>query len=451
MRVTFEFARPRHHVRGSIILLVGIMIPVAAGSASDPASFTPASSRAAAGSLEAPPVPSILLLEDALELGLSYNPGLGSTAWDLKAAESRRVTAGRRPNPSIGIDAENWGGALGSDRTELTLGIEQPIEIGGDRGARVSLAEAGLAGARASLGVAARDLAATVTESFLAAWVAQERLGSLQESRRIAVEAVASAAERFKAGAAPTVERVRAEGNLAFTEARVDLAGSALASARRMLALHWGSSDATFDSLGLPPPDLSPPPHPDSVLLRVREHPELFRASAELKTAEAIVRATRASRVPDIGVRIGVRHLRDAGGTGFVAGLLLPLPLWNTQGGSLAAAEAGRQRALLGTKSIESRLASEVHTGIGKLEAAISAFHRLGSRAAPAAEEALTALRSTYRAGRLSYTDLLEAQRALLEARLAVVEATAGVWRARADLARLTGSVAWNAPEGGDR
>jgi len=394
------------------------------------------------------PGPRVLTLEDALDLALHSNPALGVAAWDVKVSESLRLDAGRRPNPLLAFESENWGGDLGSASPELTLTVEQPIELGGDRGARVTLADAEIAEARADLLVARRDVAEAVTDAFLAAWIAQERLGQLRAARKISSEAVASAGERFKAGAAPAMERIRAEGNLAITEARIDVAEPALRSARRALAGYWAASEAAFDSLLLPSPNLSPPPDPDSVLVTLGQHPELLRAAAEVRAADAGIETVRADRVPNMGALIGVRHLPDPGGTGFVGGISVPLPVWNSQSGSLAAAEARRQRAQYLANSTERRLESEVRSRVEGLAAAVAAYRRLESRAAPAAAEALAFVQSNYRGGRLSYIELLEAQRALLETRLAVVEAAAEVWRARAGLERLTGAVPGMAGEG---
>jgi cobalt-zinc-cadmium efflux system outer membrane protein len=128
-------------------------------------------------------------------------------------------------------------------------------------------------------------------------------------------------------------------------------------------------------------------------------------------------------------------------GDGLAAGVSLPLPIWNRRRGEQAAAEAERARAEAGRAATERRLGAEARNAIAELTAAIEIYRRLADGAAPAAREALEDLRAGYRAGRLSYVDLIEGQRAALESRMALVEASAEVWRVRGRIERLAGSV----------
>lgn len=386
--------------------------------------------------------PRVLSLPRAIELAVSANPGLAAAELRIRAAEGRRSDAGRRPNPLLEASVENWGGALGSDHTETTVGLTQALELGGDRRARVEMATAEVEGARADRELELRELSSRVAEDFIAAWVLQERFSRLRVSRQIAAEAVAAAGERLAAGAASAVERIRAEGNLALTEAELARTAASFSAARRVLALRWNRSDAEFDSLELPRPVLAPPPSLDSIQVSLAGHPDRARVAALTGLTTARVRAARAGRVPDLDARVGVRHLREAGGAGWIAGISISLPVWSTRGGALTEAEAERSRAALAASAIERRLDSELRSALEGLRASVEALRELEERGTPAADQALATIRSGYRAGRLSYLDLVEGQRAALETRLAAVEGAAEVWRARVALERLLGAVA---------
>jgi cobalt-zinc-cadmium efflux system outer membrane protein len=212
-----------------------------------------------------------------------------------------------------------------------------------------------------------------------------------------------------------------------------------VAASRRRLALRWGGGDAVFDSLTLPEPDLSPPPPDDSVLVGLDRHAQVVEAAAQVRAAQARVRETRAQRIPDVDALFGVRRIEEAEATAFIAGLSIPLPVWNRQSGALAAAGAGDAGARLGLTASRRVLESEVRSVLASLRAAIAGYERLRGGAVPAAEEALTVLGADFRAGRLSYVDLADGHRAALETRLATIEAAADVWRSRAALARLVG------------
>lgn len=387
-----------------------------------------------------PIVPKVVHLETALEFAVLHNPDLAAAASRIRAAHGRSSDAGRRPNPTLGATAENWGGGLGSSRAELTVALFQVLELGGDRSARAATARAEAELALIDFTVEERELLGFVTEDFLAAWWAQERLTRIREAERIAAEAVLAAGERVKAGAAAPVERIRAEGNLALRQTEVRRAESEFDVARRALALDWGSAVAGFDSLALDQPDTAPPPPPGDLIPRLVRHPSRLRVEAELAAAGARIREAKASRVSDLEAGFGARRLNEREKTGFVGSVSVPLPLWSTRRGAVVAADAERSAVALHAQQVNRRLEAQLYSLCDRLRASVDAFVGVRDRVLPSVDDALRELRSGYRSGRLSYVDLLEGQRASLEARMAVLEAARDVWSARLALARLIGA-----------
>lgn len=355
-------------------------------------------------------------------------------AADLRtaAAMARIPDASRGPNPTIGATGENFGGDLGPDHLESTLEISQVLELGGDRGARHNVAseEAHLAAADAAM--LRRDLLVLTAERFIQAWSVQERLTKLREGEALTTQAIQAASARHRAGASPLFEQSRAEAQALMQAVERRRAESDLVIARRDLAQSWGSREASFDSLVLEPGD-------GQEIVR-QPPPDLERASAAERVASARLRAARASQVPDLAVSGGVRHLAEARGTGFLVGLEVPLPLWNRQAGTVEAARREQEAAVADRKTTELRLATEFANATERVQAAQAAYETLTSRVRPARQGLLTELLRAYRAGRISYLDLIAEQRSLIETDLAVVDAQADVWRSRTRLRLLTGS-----------
>jgi cobalt-zinc-cadmium efflux system outer membrane protein len=384
-------------------------------------------------------VPGELTLPAALRLALRHNPRLVASAWGIRGAQGTRRDAGRWINPSLGVEVENFGGDLGQDSRETTVAAGQVVELGGDRGARAAVAEGLIQSATSGFKVDQLEVLEGTTADFLLAWVAQQRLVRLRNAERVAEEAVAAADQRFRAGAAHSVDRLRAEGNLAVRMSERRQAEAELTTSRRALAVRWGSGEATFDSLRLDPPNLRVPPSADSLLDRLDTHPAVERAASEVAVASAGVRAARAARIPDLEAVAGVRRLEDADATGLVAGLSVPMPLWNTGGGALRAAEAERSAAEARKVAVRRQLEEQLRSARERLIAAIESYGRVAHQLLPSAREALEQLRAGYRAGRFSYLDLLEGQRSALEAELFELEVAKDVWSARVALERLTG------------
>jgi cobalt-zinc-cadmium efflux system outer membrane protein len=203
--------------------------------------------------------------------------------------------------------------------------------------------------------------------------------------------------------------------------------------ARRQLALSWGDREATFDSLASN--SLSSP----ESTRRVFSHPVLDRAAANEALAGSRKRAAEAARVPDITLLGGLRRLEEVRGTGFVMALELPLPLWNRSHGALLAAQQEYEAALADGRATSQQLEVEWTNAVDRLRSATATYDALRLRVRPAREQLIDDLLRAYRAGRLSYLDLVAEQRNLLETDLAVVEAEADLWRSRMALEFLVG------------
>src|SRR5450830_1063094 len=81
--------------------------------------------------------PAPITLRDAVALALANNPELSAAQRELEAVDATVIQAGARPNPELSALMED---TRKSSRT-TTLQINQPIELGGKRQARIDAAE----------------------------------------------------------------------------------------------------------------------------------------------------------------------------------------------------------------------------------------------------------------------------------------------------------------------
>jgi cobalt-zinc-cadmium efflux system outer membrane protein len=181
---------------------------------------------------------------------------------------------------------------------------------------------------------------------------------------------------------------------------------------------------------------------------RLAAHPELEQANATEELSAARRKAAEAMRVPDVTLSGGVRHLEEVSGTGFVAGVELPIPLWNRSAGTVDAARREQEAAVAERRAVERRLEVEVANAAERVRAAAATYDTLTLRLRPARQDLVTELLRFYRAGRLSYLDLIAEQRFLLETDLAVVDALADLWLSQIRLDLLTGTLSI---QGGER
>src|SRR3546814_15101737 len=103
------------------------------------------------------------------------SPRVVAAEAEVEAARGRQRQAGYRYNPTLNVDVENFSGTgpySGFNGLETTVSVNQRIDVGGRRRARMTLADAELLAAQYRLEIARADLALEIGR---ASW--RERVG----------------------------------------------------------------------------------------------------------------------------------------------------------------------------------------------------------------------------------------------------------------------------------
>lgn len=380
-----------------------------------------------------------LTLEEAIARAVEADPGLQAAAAGVDAARGGLRQARTRPNPELSAEVENFNGEgelRGFDGAETTFSLSQEVELGGRRGARVQLADRELHGAELERVVRGLDLIRDVQIAYFDALAAGELVIIAEERLEIAQALNTSVNRRVSAARDPLMAGARAEAGLA--EARISLAraqGEA-ATARATLASLLGG-DTGFTLI---PSDFA--------LARAREHahdnptdstPDLARLTAARDRANAAIRVERSLAWQNPTLSLGYRQFATDNDEGaFVAGVSIPLGVFDRNQGSVARARAEQRRAEFDLEAARRTIAREfaaLQRAIATDAAAISATE---DEVIPQAERALALAQDGYNRGAFSYLDVLEAQRALSDARQSRVDALRTYHNNEAALDRLT-------------
>ena len=379
------------------------------------------------------PLPAALTLEQALEEAAARSPAITSARARVEAAEARIRQAGFRSNPELSLEVENFlgtGDLSGFQGTETTLAVNQRLDISGRRRSRVAAARADLLVERLRLAIARADLVQAVREQFARAVTAGERLRIATENEEVAQELARVATILVDEGREPPLRGIRARSAAAQAVAEREAARAEEQAARNTLASLFGVTDPperlTGSLLDLQPTTVNP-----------EQSLEVRLAQAERLRAEAeIGREVAAGRL-DPAVGLGVRHVRETGDVGLVGGISLPLPVFDRNQGNIAAARAGARAAEANLASVTVSARVRARNAIVNVEAAAARVEALEQAAVPEAAEALRLARISYREGRATLLELLDAQNAYRSAQLALVEARQAQALATAELGRV--------------
>lgn len=389
-----------------------------------------------------------LTLQDAIDKAIERAPRLKSASSALAASKSEQLQAGLRPNPEIGFEAENFAGRgayRGFNQSEITLGISQIVEMGGKRSSRQAVAAQGLALRGFDYKAERLDVIRDVTIAYAEAVAAEEQLKLAAEQKTLAADLLKEVNRRVDAAREPLVQRSKTEITVATTTFAYERAEREFDHARHTLASLWGGHHETFaldrESLFT----LTPPKSEAEVEAALDANPNVKRWEAEKAKSAAVLELEKAQSIPDPRINVGVRDLRDTGDQAFVAGISIPIPVFNSNQGSIARArhEVTKAESDAGATKIAVRNAAfQSH------EDMINAYgqaENLKTIILPAAEKAFSLSREGYRMGRFAYLEVLDSQRTLFEARTQYIAALRDYHKARAEVERVTAQHA--APE----
>ncbi len=387
------------------------------------------------------PAPS-LSLEDAFARSLQDAPQIGAFEASRRAAGAAVFQADRPLNPTVGLQLENAVGTglySGLDRTETTVSYGQTLEFGGDRAARVILAQRQGKSVEAHGEIVRQDIMAEIALAYVEAQRAAAELAVAAERLEIAREVSRTVERRVAAARDPLLASSRTLTQVAEAEIAYEKASMADDAARRTLASYWGgAADFSVETFSPAGDALQTPPSTAA--------PELEAAAAAEREAEARIGVERAKAQPDPTLTAGMRYFRDNSEAALVLGLSIPLTFRDNNSGAIARASAEAQRAKHETEALRRNLQRQINSTRSQMDIARAEIVSIDGRLLPSAEEAVTRARQGYEQGGFSYLDVLEAQRVLAGARLQRISALASYHRASVALTRLLGGFDAGAP-----
>lgn len=390
---------------------------------------TPAQSVAGVGE-------SIVTLQQALERALARNPELAAAAREVEASDAARLQAGTSPNPQLAALVED----TRRQTRSTTLQVNQPVELGGKRAARIEVAERARDVALVQQEARRSAVRATVTAAFFDVLLAQERVRLSDASVLLAQSGTQAATKRVLAGKVSPVEETKARVAEAGVRIERMQAASDLVGARQRLAASWGESVPRFDRVDADAETLPTVPTPTEIQARLADSPTLRQAQMEIRRRRALVEVERARRVPDLTVSLGVRRNQELGLNQAILGVSVPLPLFDTNRGNIQEALKRQEQARDELSVAELRLGSDAVQARERLASAIAQAEALRTEILPGAQSAYAAATKGFELGKFSFLEALDAQRTLIDAKAQYLRALASAHAARIDLDRIVGS-----------
>jgi cobalt-zinc-cadmium efflux system outer membrane protein len=381
---------------------------------------------------------TVLELADVLARARAQAQSIVSARLAVAEARGRLTGASLRLqfNPELDLNAGNRQ-TISGRWTDLQFGLNQTLEPGGRRSARIAAATALVDQTTVSVDEATRGALRDAALLFYQALYASERVRLLTASAELAASILQVADRRHRAGDLAVLDVHLARAALARARAQAEAGEAEQAAALGGLRalLRADGAIAVRGALALPAA-----PDAEALARTVDERPELRALEAAIREADADQRVARTFLRPNYG--IGLRYQREGGDNIVFGGVTLALPVF-ARGQELFAtgtARGARLRAELDAARL--RVHIELQSAIAAYEHRAAAVRVIEAEALPGLDDTDTLTTRSFDVGQIGLPDVLVIRRelldtrfqhlsALLEAALArvQVDAAAGVLR----------------------
>lgn len=383
--------------------------------------------------------PSLITLDQAINRALEKSPLLGASTARMGAAAANRSQAGALPNPTISAEIEDmYGDYNGIDSAEITYGISQLIELPGKRGNRVRVADAEKDKIHFVRDITQLDLIRDVTIAYAEAVAAQQDVKILEEEYTLATEVRDSVAAKVDAGKEPPIQKNKAEIERSASQIALERARRNLITKQEALFALMGDKIGNFSVAADALPPLAAPEPLETYRSRLIETPDIKGFEAQIAQAQAGLSLEKANALPDPTFNFGVKNIRQDDTQALVAGVSLPLPVFNMNRAGIDRAGYDLKATVLDKQASELSREAAMVSLYGDFISAYNEYTTLNSTILPGAEEAFHFAREGYDAGKFGYLEVLDAQRTLFDARKQVNTALLDYYRLRASLERMT-------------
>jgi len=365
-----------------------------------------------------------------------FHPSLDVARAQWNIAKAGVISAGGRPNPTIGLIPEysfNPPGGVSPWLPSVTFDV--PIETAGKRGHRVARARELSEAARLNIATTAWQARSRLRTSLLDWTIAARRQELLRQQQSLQEKIVAQLEQRLRAGTISSFEFTSAR--IALTKAQVEFADLSrlAAEARARMAEAIGVpatalAEVTVDM------DLKFPPESELISSEIREkalhtRADILAALSEYAASESALHLEIAKQYPDVHLTPGYQW--DQGEHKWSFGVSLELPVLNQNQGPIAEAKAKRAEAAARFEAVQAKALAEIDLGAASYHGAEANLMKLEELLAAQSRQ-LSAVSAQFKAGAADQLELLTAQTELAAAELLRLEGNAKAMQALGQL-----------------
>ena len=383
-----------------------------------------------------------LTLQQALQRVVNVNPRLIVADRNIGMADGRREQANALPNPTFGVEVDNF--AQGTNgmvsKAESTLMLSQLIELGGKRNARVQAAIGDYDSMRWEREASRLELLSETTIAFVQALSEQRRVQILERQAGALEKLIPLMQRRVEAGASSPSEVSRTQAAAGLVRLERERARTALALARRELAVLMNLDQPTFAAVTGDFGRLVRPAPLDGLIRAIEDNPQLMRWTAVRARRDAELLSARLKPLPDVTVSVALRNYAETNENAVRFGVSIPINVIDRNRGAIREAQENVQKTESERAVNRLTLLAVIGKAHDSANGALQQLDLLRKTVLPAARASLKTIEEGYGQGRFTLLEILDAYNTVASAELLEHDALTSFHTAVATIEGLIGS-----------
>lgn len=396
------------------------------------------------------PVP--LRLTDVVRIATERRAEITAAGARAMAAAQRPAIVGALEDPMISPSIDHYPFTMMKDaeargRYDWSIGIEQRFPLSDIRGQRRRAAQAEARRTEADAQRVHLDIALEAQLAFFMLYERRAMARVLEEQFGLARQLVAAASARYASGKGAQADVLRAEVEVARTQASKRTLTAEISAAEAMVNVSLGrSASAPVPVIEHRVRSEQPPAGEAVRAAALGARPELWAGASEVERSAAEIEVMRAMYRPMVTLRVG-RSSTMAEGSGGMIMIGVSIPIWRDRlRAGVAEAQAMQNMARADLEAMRRMIEGEAAAAREGVNASRARADALRQDVVPRARMAIEASLAAYSAGRSTLVSVIEAARTLWDTRIELLMADTALAGAWARLERVTANEGKAAP-----
>lgn len=363
-----------------------------------------------------------ITVEQAVTIALRRNPDLLAARQELESARAQLVKAHylNQFNPQVeaGASQAHFQFSPGGDETQPAATVSLELEVAGQRGKRIEVANQNLARARAGVADAERLTKARAEYAFYQAVYLRQRLELMQRIEALNLRLRDASMVRFHSGETPKLEANLAavrydQSRRATLLARRDYENG-LRALQRLLGMQPRGLIQPLGSLSAQAPEVD---EERALELAMANRPDLRARDYGIRQVAADIALTRRLIIPNPIITGFAERTADAPGQfirvlGGAVGI--SIPLFDHKQAELTALAGQLRRASYERTATQLSVEQQVRDALSAYDAAREVVQLFESDAVARIEESFGLIEGSYRSGKTGLIELIVAENDLV-------------------------------------